>query len=88
MPDNPRPQDLVSAHTLVDNLKRRLADERWSARKAAIKLNVSPMYISRRLNGEVECTVSDLFIFAELLRIPVVELFELPRLGSNQEPSG
>ncbi len=69
--------------TLAANLSAELARQRWSARKAATALGVSHVYVSRRANGAVPMTGSDLVMFSELLDIPVAKLFE----GTKKAPT-
>ncbi|WP_025159506.1 hypothetical protein [Leifsonia aquatica] len=59
------------------NLRGILAEERWSGRKAAIALGLTPMYVGRRLNGEAELSVSDVAMFARLLKLDSGALYAL-----------
>ncbi len=63
------------AITVAQNLTYLLESNRWSGRKAAIALGLTPMYVTRRMSGAVECSASDLAIFAGLLRVPVGAFF-------------
>lgn len=57
------------------NLRGILSEERWSGRKAAVALGLTPMYVNRRLNGEAELSVSDVEMFARLLKIDSSALY-------------
>jgi transcriptional regulator with XRE-family HTH domain len=75
--------------TVASNLDAELTRQRWSKRKAAAALGITPIYVTRRTSGEVELSASDLVMFASFLNIPVTRLLtKLPDLDSNQEPAG
>ena len=92
----------MTAQLVAANLAAELTRQRWSGRKAAAALGLTNVYVSRRASGELECSASDLAMFAEFLDIPVSRFFEgkkkgpaggaarpsLPDLDSNQEPAG
>ena len=50
------------------------------------ELGVTPMWLSRRLSAQIVIDVEDLAALAKALRCEVSDL--LPRLDSNQQPSG
>lgn len=54
---------------VASNLAAELARKRMSGRDAAKALNMGQMYVSRRVSGDVEMSVSDLIQFANLLQI-------------------
>lgn len=57
----------------------------------AERLSVSPMWLSRRIGrtGRVEISLEDANNLARALGVPVTRLLPwLPRLDSNQQPSG
>lgn len=64
-----RPGQLAAA-----NLQKLLEEERWSNRRAAMKMGVSPMYVNRRTNGFSEISISDIVAFAKLLGLTPDEL--------------
>jgi transcriptional regulator with XRE-family HTH domain len=86
------------ARLAADNLSAELARKGLSDREAANRLGLTNVYVSRRANGSVEMSVSDLDLFAGFLGIPMTRLLEdrdakvtalkLPHLDSNQEPIG
>lgn len=85
------------AKIAADNLSAELARKGLSDREAANRLGLSNVYVSRRANGSVEMSVSDLDLFASFLGIPVLRLLEdqdarkvvkLPGHDSNVEPIG
>lgn len=78
----------VTRETIASNLDAELTRQRWSKRKAAAALGLSPVYVSRRTSGEVELSGSDLVMFAAFLQIPVTRFFVgLPDMDSNHEPT-
>ena len=91
-----------TAEIVAHNLTTLLTENRWSGRKAAMALGLNPMYVTRRMSGDVECSASDLALFADFLSVPVGAFFletkkaptregeglQLPGLDSNQEPIG
>lgn len=85
------------AKVVAENLSAELARRGMSDRDAARRLGLTNAYVSRRANGSVEMTVSDIDLFAGFLGIPVTRLLEdrdavavrkLPELDSNQQPIG
>lgn len=90
------------AQRAAKNLRGILAEERWSGRKAAIALGLNSMYVNRRLSGEAELSVSDVEMFARLLKVNSGALYaqlmkaptlpsegqELPLMDSNHQPAG
>ena len=67
-PDQVR--ELVAA-----NLRKHLKDNRWSQRKAAEALHLTPAYVNRRAAGETDLSASDLAMFARFLNVPVQNFF-------------
>ena len=65
-------QDLVA-----EEVRAQLARHRVSARRLALRTGWSPMYVSRRLSGQLPFSIADLEHVAEVLVIPVTRL--LPR---------
>ena len=70
---------LTRTQTVAANLSYYMQKERWSGRQMALELDLNPMYVTRRMSGEVDCTVSDLDRFAAILGISIVQFFETPR---------
>jgi len=66
----------ATAQTVASNLAAELARQRWSDRKAATALGLSNVYISRRTSGVVECSASDLAMFAGFLKISVAAFYK------------
>lgn len=91
------PNDVVAA-----NIRAELARAGITKRAAALNTGLTPMYVNRRLSGEVELSINDLVTFASLLGIDTAVLLEgtknaptpkgggkkLPELDSNQQPAG
>jgi transcriptional regulator with XRE-family HTH domain len=94
----PNRQAKPMARLAAENLSAELARKGLSDREAANRLGLTNVYVSRRANGTVEMSVSDLDLFAGFLGIPMTRLLEdrdakvpalvLPHLDSNQEPIG
>jgi hypothetical protein len=70
------PERDATAHLVAANLAAELTRQRWSGRKAAAALGLTNVYVSRRASGEVECSASDLAMFAEFLSVPIAKFFE------------
>lgn len=51
-----------------------MARQQITAQQMAAGLDVSEMWVSRRLRGQVDFTVSDLVRVAELLQVPATQL--------------
>lgn len=78
-----------AAQIIAANLDAELTRKRWTKRKAAEALGLTHMYVSRRANGEVELSGSDLAMFAGFLEVPVSRFFVgLPEVDSNHQPAG
>lgn len=75
---NAAPESDPIAQTIAANLSDMLKSNRWSRRSAAMHLGLTPMYVNRRASGEVECTGSDLKLFADLFGV-TVERFYMER---------
>ena len=73
----------ATAQTVAANLSAELSRQRWSARKASVALGLTHVYVSRRASGDVECSASDLAMFAELLEVPITKFFE----GTQKAPA-
>ncbi|AGW42234.1 bifunctional glutamine-synthetase adenylyltransferase/deadenyltransferase [Leifsonia xyli subsp. cynodontis DSM 46306] len=65
----------ATALRAAKNLRGILAEERWSGRKAAMTLGLTPMYVNRRLSGAAELSVSDVEMFARLLKMDSSALY-------------
>lgn len=72
---------------IAANLADELEDQRWSYRKAAMKLGLTHTYVTARANGSVELSGSDLMMFAELLNVPVSRFF-LERQTASKPRAG
>lgn len=70
---------------VADNIRAELSRQRWSGRKAAIALGLTPTYVSRRLSGETPLDANDIYMFAEFLSAPVSKLFELTAKGQPSD---
>jgi len=62
---------------VAEEIRVELARRRMSARQLALMTGWSPMYVSRRLRGQLPFTIADLDDVASALDIPVTRL--LPR---------
>lgn len=88
------PQAFLMASTPVANTGRAVAAEvraemarqRMTATKLSRRMGVTDMWLSRRLRGDVGITIDELDEIARALGVPWWRL--LPRLDSNQQPSG
>lgn len=60
--------------TAATNASAFAARQKLSGREIARRLDLTPMYVARRLSGEVEFSESDLRRFAEVLDVPVIVL--------------
>lgn len=85
------PEDIQRARG--EWLKKALIDnERWSLRKLETATGLGKGKLALRFNGQSAISVSDVEVFAPLLRMTPEELFknlrELPAMDSNHEPAG
>lgn len=60
---------------IANSVAAELARHRYSKRAAALKLGMTPLYLYRRLNGEVEFGGTDLLAIAEMLGISAGAFF-------------
>lgn len=74
------------AQRAAKNLRAILSAERWSGRKAALALGLTPMYVTRRLNGDAELSFSDIEAFAGLLKMDGGRLYTLLNREPDWEP--
>lgn len=58
----------------ASNARAVAARQKLSGREIARRLDTTPVYVSRRLSGEVEFSESDLRRFADVLDVPVTAL--------------
>ena len=68
-------------HVVADNVRAELSRQRWTGRKAAEALGLTPTYVSRRLSGETHLSPADLIMFARFLRVSVAYL-----VGETDDP--
>jgi len=61
--------------TVAANLRATLKQNRWSERKAADALGLTPAYVNRRASGDTDLSSSDLAMFARFLNVPVQHFF-------------
>ena len=76
------------ADLVAGNLSDHMEAERWTGRSFALALGLQPIYVQRRMSGEVELSATDLKVFADKLGIRVQDLFKsrtlVPKVaGSN-----
>lgn len=64
---------------VASNLSDELKAQRWSQRKAAEALGLTPRYVNSRTSGDVELSASDLALFARFLGVPVQRFFAEPK---------
>ena len=70
---------------VAENLRHFMSAERWSGRRLAHELGLQPVYVQRRMSGEVELSVSDLKMFSDKLGAKVQDFF-VPR--TEPRPGG
>lgn len=70
---------------VADNIRAELSRQRWTGRKAAAALGLTPTYVSRRLSGNTPLDANDIFMFAEFLSVPVSQLFKIPAEGQPSD---
>lgn len=56
-------------------LRSELARQRISGRELARRLDLTPVYVSRRVSGAVDLSSADLALFAAALDMPVGRFF-------------
>lgn len=57
------------------SIRAELKRQKMSGRELARRLGVTPVYVSRRLRGEVDPSASDLAAIAKILEVTVGSLF-------------
>lgn len=85
------PSGGAPSQLIAREIRAELGRQQLTARRFAMKLGVSYMWVTRRLNsGEVEMTVEDVQLMSEALGVPPERFVSawLPRLDSNQKPTG
>ena len=60
--------------TAASNARALAARKKISGREIARRLGLTPVYVSRRLSGDVEFTESDIKSFASVLSVPAAAL--------------
>ena len=63
-----------ASRVAAGNARAFAARQKLSGREIARRLELTPVYVSRRLSGEVEFSESDIRRFAEVLEIPAASL--------------
>jgi len=80
----------MSTHEFNRAVGRRIRfwrDERgYSTTSLATEIEVNPITVQRHMRGETAPRLEDIASYARVLRVHVDDL--LPRLDSNQEPTG
>lgn len=85
------PSGGAPSRLIATEIRAELGRQQLTARRFAMKLGVSYMWVTRRLNsGEVEITFEDLKRMADALGKPPQQFIGawLLRLDSNQQPAG
>lgn len=77
------PDEILGEHIHVLLRRRGL-----SQKMLALHLNVTQTTVSNKLKGIRPWTLNDIVKTAAFLGMPPFSLLELPRLDSNQQPSG
>ena len=72
---------------VADNIRAELARERWTQRKAATALGVTPNWMQRRLSGSTPLDPNDIALFASFLNVPIATLFEERENGPTRRIS-
>lgn len=84
--------ELTPSQFLAGEIRAEMARKGISHREVARRLGVSQMWVGRRIgvNAVTDLTFEDLVKLAEALNVPAQGLVNLllPRLDSNQQPSG
>lgn len=85
------PRGASPSELIAREIRAELGRQQLSNRRLAVKLGVSFMWVSRRVNtGETDLTAEDVQRIADALGVPATRLLAgwLPRLDSNQKPAG
>ena len=64
-----------TANTVAANLSDYMKQRRWTGRSFALALGLKPIYVQRRMSGEVEMSATDLRVFAQQLEIREQDFF-------------
>ncbi len=80
---------------VAEEVRALMGRHRVSANRLAVMTGLTQSSMSRRLSGRYPFTVDELEVIAEAFGVPITALFGggdrpggLPRLDSNQQPSG
>lgn len=76
----------ATALLVAANLTQYMDERRWTGRSFALAHGFTPIYVQRRMSGEVEMSATDLKVFADHLGIKVQDLYK-PQ-GKTKAPSG
>lgn len=85
------PSGGAPSQLIAREIRAELGRQQLTARRFAMKLGVSYMWVTRRLNsGEVEMTVEDIGRIADALGVSPARFISawLPRMDSNHQPAG
>lgn len=85
------PSGGAPSQLIAREIRAELGRQQLTARRFAMKLGVSYMWVTRRLNsGEVEMTFEDVDKIAAALGVPATRFISawLPRMDSNHQPAG
>ena len=73
-----------TAEIVAVNLRDTMKLKRWTGRSLALSLGLKPIYVQRRMSGEVEMSATDLRVFADQLEITVQDFFkETPQITNR-----
>jgi transcriptional regulator with XRE-family HTH domain len=67
-----------TTHRVTEVIRDKLRDAKISQESAAASLGLSQQAVSRRLSGEVDFSLTELTVVAELLSVPLSELLDRP----------
>lgn len=65
---------IVTERIAAGNARAEAARQKLSGREIARRMDVTSVYVARRLSGDVEFSESDLRRFAAVLDVPVIVL--------------
>jgi transcriptional regulator with XRE-family HTH domain len=85
------PSGGAPSQLIAREIRAELGRKQLTARRFAMRLGVSYMWVTRRLNsGEVPLTFEDVDRIATALEVPPAQFVSawLPRMDSNHQPAG
>lgn len=73
-------RDEVAA-IVAHNLQTYMKEHRWTGRSLALALGLKPIYVQRRMSGEVEMSATDLKLIGDKIGMTLDDFYKVPPTG-------